>query len=556
MTSSERKIQSLERELSQIKDEKSFSDCLAQSAKQQKLLSDTRVVELQELLYKEHACRMEAERRLQEEIQSSFNLKKRNEVLSSTQQNLDAVLQEKQLLEEKLAEALKTIKKLEKKLNIRKGTEDPYGINTPSSRKVAKANSTEENRKKKGGAIIGHTGHGRTQFKKGEADEIRQNTTSPEISCCENPDYCAIGTKTNSFIDFIPMQMKIVYEENTLYQCKHCGKQVVSPSPDALPKAKYSNIATSILLEEAFGNLMPYGTIAEHYGINKGTLIGTFHRMGKIFLPLFLDILGNVKNYSVVHADETTWSMDGKRAYVWFFAADDFRLYLFRETRGSIVPKEVFDGSELLALILVTDRYGGYNSLPVHHQYCFVHLLRDLKNLEIEFPNEVEVKNFVDSFIPLLQEAISLHGKEIPIDLYRQTAEDLKKQIMAICNSPANHPGIQKYQDIFRFNEERLFQWIDSPEIPCENNFAERNLRPVVIARKMSFGCQSEQGMRTREIMMTVIQSIICQGLKPLPFIQRVLSGISSGISTDPVAIYKEYCATSTPESSNLLKSH
>ena len=41
------------------------------------------------------------------------------------------------------------VAKLQKKLGVRCGTEDPYGINTPSSRKVAKPNSTEENRNKK-----------------------------------------------------------------------------------------------------------------------------------------------------------------------------------------------------------------------------------------------------------------------------------------------------------------------------------------------------------------------------------------------------------------------
>ena len=43
---------------------------------------------------------------------------------------------------------------------------------------------------------------------------------------------------------------------------------------------------------------------------------------------------------------------------------------------------------------------------------------------------------------------------------------------------------------------------------PAENNRAERALRPLVIARKVSFGSQSEAGARTREILMTVLQTL------------------------------------------------
>lgn len=39
--------------------------------------------------------------------------------------------------------------------------------------------------------------------------------------------------------------------------------------------------------------------------------------------------------------------------------------------------------------------------------------------------------------------------------------------------------------------------------MPAENNLAERELRPLVIARKVSFGSQSDAGARTREILMT-----------------------------------------------------
>lgn len=44
--------------------------------------------------------------------------------------------------------------------------------------------------------------------------------------------------------------------------------------------------------------------------------------------------------------------------------------------------------------------------------------------------------------------------------------------------------------------------------MPCENNRAERELRPTVIASKVSHGSQSEEGAKTREVLMSVMQTL------------------------------------------------
>ena len=94
-------------------------------------------------------------------------------------------------------------------------------------------------------------------------------------------------------------------------------------------------------------------------------------------------------------------------------------------------------------------------------------------------------------------------------------------------------PGVQGIQNIFRENEDKLFHWVENPEIPCENNFGERNLRPVVILRKISFGCQSERGMRTREILMTILHTAKCRGHDPVNFLEKALNILSRNPKAD-----------------------
>lgn len=45
-------------------------------------------------------------------------------------------------------------------------------------------------------------------------------------------------------------------------------------------------------------------------------------------------------------------------------------------------------------------------------------------------------------------------------------------------------------------------------DVPADNNFSERELRPLVMARKVSFGSHSDAGAKTRETLMTVLKTL------------------------------------------------
>ena len=55
---------------------------------------------------------------------------------------------------------------------------------------------------------------------------------------------------------------------------------------------------------------------------------------------------------------------------------------------------EVF-GAEPLPGVLVVDRYNGYNKMPCSIQYCYAHLLREVKDLEKNFPEYKEYRETV-----------------------------------------------------------------------------------------------------------------------------------------------------------------
>jgi len=158
--------------------------------------------------------------------------------------------------------------------------------------------------------------------------------------------------------------------------------------------------------------------------------------------------------------------------------------------------------------VLVVDRYAGYNQAPCARQYCYAHLLREVEDLAKEFPADAEVQRFATPLGEALAQAMQLRGRGLTRPTFGQEAARLRGEIQAMAAAPARHPGVQKIRGIFREQAEQLYHWARHPSIPAENNRAERELRPLVIARKLSFGSRSARGLRTREVLMSILHTL------------------------------------------------
>jgi len=63
---------------------------------------------------------------------------------------------------------------------------------------------------------------------------------------------------------------------------------------------------------------------------------------------------------------------------------------------------------------------------------------------------------------------------------------------------------------------------------------AERDLRPTVIARKVSFGSQSDAGAHTRGILMSVLHTLKKRGGDVVAHLKGVLDLLADDIHQDP----------------------
>ena len=68
------------------------------------------------------------------------------------------------------------------------------------------------------------------------------------------------------------------------------------------------------------------------------------------------------------------------------------------------------------------------------------------------------------------------------------------------------------------------FVFVAEPDVPADNNAAERSLRHLVISRKVSGGTRSEQGTESKMTLASIFGTWRAQGLNPLAACRQLLT--------------------------------
>lgn len=439
---------------------------------------------------------------------------------------------EKQVKIERLQEEIVQLK-ARLRYRERKEKEGFFGSSTPSSRLPVKENTPEREEKPRG-ARLGHKGNGRQRIEESEADRVEYIPPCVGDRC----PYCGDiledkGYETHGVLDSRPVKAEKVLYRLSKKHCRRCHKSFQPQAPGVLPRGLYGNqlIATASAMHYLHG--IPMGRICEQMGIGAGALVEVLHTVAKLFHSILERLSEEYRQSPVKHADETGWRINGKNGYAWLFATERISIFLFRPTRSSQIPKMVL-GDEPLPGTLVVDRYAGYNKAPCALQYCYEHLSREVKDLEKDFPDSDEIKTFISVMVPLLTEAMQLRNQPITDEVFYDRAAEVKAGIIAAVASPAAHLGIRRIQDIFDENAHRMYHWTEDRRVPAENNLAERDLRPTVIARKVSFGSISDAGANTRGVLMTVLNTLKKQKVDVVNHVKSVLDHLAHDMTLDP----------------------
>lgn len=187
--------------------------------------------------------------------------------------------------------------------------------------------------------------------------------------------------------------------------------------------------------------------------------------------------------------------------------------------------------------VLGSDFYAGYNIHQGLHQRCWVHYLRDIHDLKKEWPDDEDLSTWAKAVKDLYEEAVTwaAHGPDPGLSPRQQhqarTAQQhaFEQRLWALCQPYLYTAAPQQTlcKRVEQFLPE-LFVFVAVPGVPAHNNLAERSVRPLVIARKISGGTRSPRGSQTRMGLASLFGTWMAQGLNPFQQCLALLTTKSS----------------------------
>lgn len=257
--------------------------------------------------------------------------------------------------------------------------------------------------------------------------------------------------------------------------------------------------------------------------LSEGAIVDNLRRLAVATAGERARIAARVRASPAVHADETGWREAGQNGYVWVRATPEGDcLYSYDRSRTGAVAQRLLDDC---TGVRCTDFYAGYNGVLGRKQRCGAHLLRDLHALKEAHPQDEAVRDWVQAVRALYErgqecgpQSLSAAQRE---RAYRQLEE--RARALARCYADTDGHPCQTLAQRLRRHRGELFEFVRVPGLGATNNEAERRLRPLVIARKISGGTRSPQGTQARLDVASLFQTWHARGLNPFAACYSVL---------------------------------
>ena len=331
-------------------------------------------------------------------------------------------------------------------------------------------------------------------------------------------------------IEDIPEDIQPVVTEHTIWRdyCTKCKKHVEPVVPEAMPHATIGHHLIGLTSWFHYGLGITIDQIVDILGyhlqtkLTPGGLIGAWQRLSAVLVEWYEQIGEQARGSAVLHADETGWRVNGQGCWLWCFANDRNCYYTIEYCRGSPVLQKFF--SESFDGVLITDFWAAYDSVEAaDRQKCLPHLLRELEKVD-QGNHSAEWRAFARKLRRLLGDGMRLRKRpDFTPRRYQSRIDRLNQRLGELAREEHRDADAERLTKRLRRYAEYIFTFLDYPDVPADNNFGERQIRPAVILRKNSQSNRSDRGAATQAVLMSVYRTLRLRGLDPTKTIANAL---------------------------------
>ncbi len=258
--------------------------------------------------------------------------------------------------------------------------------------------------------------------------------------------------------------------------------------------------------------------------LRKSQVDALLHQLARHWHSEFDHLCTLLAHSAVVHADETSWSINR----VWAFLSEKACVFCYGVHKDADTLKEILDAATF-AGILISDDAAVYANFT-QSQKCWAHLLRKAIKLTLQCPDNAEYRGLADGLLDLYRRACRVQCDGRLSDAGRaRKVRVLEDEILELCGPVwfAELPPLEGPEDDYRLlcNEvmrlmlaEQLFTFVTAAavETPCgetrsvpgTNNEAERSLRNPAMARRTGRTNKTPRGARRQTVLSSVLESL------------------------------------------------
>jgi len=359
---------------------------------------------------------------------------------------------------------------------------------------------------------------------------------------------------------------------------------ICAPAPPKLiPKGILSiSFIVEVLLEKYLFSMPLHRILAKAkmagMPLSAGTLCGVLKTITPLFVPLYDGIFALSREQDLALMDETRWFVfieeagkTNKRWWLWVVVTAVTRLYILSPSRSGKVPKSYFGFDEESMGIafhkqVLVDRYGAYAFLKdlLALAYCWAHVRRDfveasrnpndLQWAQTWFANIGNLYRLNDVRISLARvqgATVEPPAPFVELDPDRMKSVEYVESDLALREAiekmaQSRHSELQvpdtcdsrrKILQSMEAHWSGLTLFVDQPQIPMDNNGAERAVRPAAIARKNFYGSAAKWSGDLLVMLMSLLQTLLLHKVDPRKYLRAYLQACADNGSQAPMNI-------------------
>jgi transposase len=399
----------------------------------------------------------------------------------------------------------------------------------PSSDIVKPKRNVRKKVKRKRGAQKGHKKNGRKAFTSEQIDE----TIEYEFIAADAVGLIPLNEWHSVQQVSLPEKLYCVTEHKARkYLDPKTGRIHIAPLPDEVRQGGLlaADMTTAVAYMKGKCH-MSFSTIQSFFKevvglqLSRGLLCKTVLKVSDALQTPYDHLKSKLPQENYLGIDETGHKDNKKLRWSWCFQTSHYSLFHIGSRKCDVLIEILgknFKG------IIGCDYYGAYRKYSrlfnALMQYCLAHLIREIRFLA-EHSNKTLVR-WGKKLLEWLKKMFDTLHKRYRYSQkgYEQKMKKIKQGFLKQVRRPVDHQLARKLARRFKAKAaNHYFRFLTDPNVEPTNNGTEREIRHLVIDRRITQGTRGEAGMRWCERIWTTLATCRKKNRSAFDFIHNAI---------------------------------